>query len=86
MEQSVLVQNQPGNHGKRWSRSGMVVETGPGPRQYDVRMDGSRNVSIRNKKFLRSFTEVADMMAEDVVPSSPVQFHSNIRMIVRLLT
>ena len=53
-----------------------------------VRMDGSRNVSIRNKKFLRSFTEVADMKAEDVVPSSPVQFHSNIRMmrIVRLLT
>ena len=60
----------------------------PGPRQYDVRMDGSRNVSIRNEKFLRSFTEVADMMAEDDVSSSPVQFHSNIRMmrIVRLLT
>ena len=32
-----------------------MVETGPGPRQYTVRMDGSRNVSIRNRKFLRPF-------------------------------
>ena len=27
-----------------------VGETGPGPRQYAVRMDGSRNVSIRNRE------------------------------------
>ena len=70
--QSVLVQNQAGNHGKRWARTGTVVETGPGPRQYAVRMDGSRNVSIRNRKFLRPFSGVADMMAEDVAHNSPV--------------
>ena len=64
--QAVLVQNQAGNHGKRLARTGTVVETGPGPRQYAVRMDGSRNVSIGNRKFLRTFTMVADMMAEDV--------------------
>ena len=40
------VQNQAGNHGKRWARTGTVVEVGPGPRQYAVRMDGSRNVSL----------------------------------------
>ena len=74
MGQSVLVQNQAGNHGKRWSRSGTVVETGPGPRQYAVRMDGSRNVSIRNRKFLRIFTGVADMMTND----DPQQ-HPNVR-------
>ena len=66
--QSVLVQNQAGNHGKRWARTGTVVEIGPGPTQYAVRMDGSRNVSIRNRKFLRTFNGVADMMAEAVVP------------------
>ena len=31
--QSVLVQNQAGNYGKRWARTGTVVEAGPGPRQ-----------------------------------------------------
>ena len=56
--QSVLVKNQAGNHGKRWARTGTVIETGPGSRQYAVRMDGSRNVSIRNRKFLRTFTGV----------------------------
>ena len=66
--QSVMVQNQAGNHGKRWARTGTVVEIGPGPRQYAVRMDRSRNVSIRNKKFLRTFNGVADMMADLIVP------------------
>ena len=51
-------------------------------------MDGSRNVSIRNRnrKFLRLFTGLADVMAEDVVPSSPVpQFRRNIRMMEQML-
>ena len=78
--QSVLVQNQSGNHGKRWARTGTVVETGPGPRQYAVRMDGSRNVSIRNRKFLRPFTGVADLMADQDAPSDAVlQQHSDKR-------
>ena len=70
--QSVLVQNQSGNHGKRWAKTGTVVETGPGPRQYAVRMDGSRNVSLRNRKYLRSFTGVSDIMADDVVHSNTI--------------
>ena len=37
-----------------------------------MRMDGSRNVSIRNRKFLRTFTGVTDMMAENVPEQSPV--------------
>ena len=78
--QSVLVQNQSGNHGKRWARTGTVVETGPGPRQYAVRMDGSRNVSIRNRKFLRPFTGVADMMADnDALDDTVPQQHSDDR-------
>ena len=52
--------------------TGVVVETGPGLKQYAVRTDGSRNVSIRNRKFLRTFTGVADIMAEDVPQQHPV--------------
>ena len=48
----------------RW----LKFEIGPGLRQYAVRMDGSRNVSIRNRKFLRTFNGVADMMADAIVP------------------
>ena len=69
MGQSVLVQNQAGNHGKRWARTGTVVEAGP--RQYSVRVDGSRNGSIRNRNFLKTFKRVADMMAEDVPQQHP---------------
>ena len=58
--QSVKVQNQAGNYDKRWARTGTVVEVGPGLRQYAVRMDGSRNVTLRNRKFLRTFNGVAD--------------------------
>ena len=69
--QSVFVLNQAGNHGKRWSRSGTLVEIGPGQRQYAVRMDGSRNVSIRNRKFLRTYIGVADLMSDDVPQQHP---------------
>ena len=42
-----------------------MVKTGPGTRQYHVRMDGSRNVSVRNKQFLRKFKGVSDFLAAD---------------------
>ena len=42
-------------------------------------MDGSRNVSIRNWKFLRSFTGVADIMAEDIDHGNAIpQQHSGL--------
>ena len=34
-------------------------------------MNGSRNVTIRNRKFLKTFTGVADMMADDVPQQHP---------------
>ena len=50
----VMVQNQSGNHPLRWDRRGVVVST-EGYDQYKVRIDGSRNVTRRNRKFLRVF-------------------------------
>ena len=57
---SVRIQNQTGNHPSRWDRTGVVIETGPGPRQYYVRTDGSARVSLRNRKFLHKCITVAD--------------------------
>ena len=50
----VRVQNQVGPHPLKWDRTGTVVEV----RQFDqyvVRLDGSRRVTLRNRKFLRKF-------------------------------
>ena len=66
--QNVLVQNQTGNYPQRWGKTGTVVDRGPGPRQYYIRMDGSRRVSLRNRKFLRKSTAVADLVNQMPVP------------------
>ena len=50
----VMVQDQTGNHPLRWNRRGVVVST-EGFDQYKVRIDGSRNVTKRNRKYLRVF-------------------------------
>ncbi len=50
----VRIQNQVGKEPLRWDKTGIVVEV----RQYDqyvVRVDGSGRVTLRNRKFLRSF-------------------------------
>ena len=49
---AVLVQNQLGNSPRRWDKRGVIVEVLP-HRQYQVMMDGSRTISLRNRKFRR---------------------------------
>ena len=51
---SVMIQNQLGNNPKRWDRQGVVIEILP-YRQYKIRMDGSRRISLRNRQFLRKY-------------------------------
>ena len=51
---SVFVQNQTGNSPKRWDKRGVVVECG-GNDQYKIRLDGSRRVTLRNRRYLRKF-------------------------------
>lgn len=50
-----LIQNQYGNHPKKWDRSGKVVEVYPFD-QYMVLIDGSRRLTKRNRKFLKKYT------------------------------
>ena len=56
--QTVLVQNQTGNHPLQWDRRGVVMEVLPF-RQYKVMLDGSRQLTLRERKFLRAFTPVS---------------------------
>ena len=49
---SVSVQNQTGNRPRKWSSTGSIDEVMP-HRQYKVMLDGSRHVTLRNRRFLR---------------------------------
>ena len=50
------IQNQTGNHPKRWDRSGTVVEV-LGHDSYNMKVDGSGRLTRRNRQFLRQFVE-----------------------------
>ena len=52
---SVLVQNQVGNHPSKWDITGVVVESRDHD-QYVVKVDGSGRMTLRNRKFLKRIT------------------------------
>ena len=54
----VSIQNQHGNKPKRWSNTGKVVEVLP-HRKYQVMIDGSKRLTLRNRKFLRRIPATA---------------------------
>ncbi len=68
---SVQVQNQTGNHPGKWNRTGIVTTVLPN-RQYHIVMDGSRRVTLRNRRFLRKILPVsrntADLTTDMVLP------------------
>ncbi len=51
----VQIQNQSGNRPNKWYNTGIVSECLPN-RQYSVVVDGSRRVTLRNRRFLRKIT------------------------------
>ena len=52
--QYVIIQNQHGPHPLRWDRTGLVVECKPYD-QYVVKVHGSNRLTLRNRRFLRSY-------------------------------
>ena len=62
------VQNQHGNHPKKWCNTGTVVEALPN-RQYRVMVDGSRRITLRNRKFLRKLD--TPPVRPSVIPLNP---------------
>ena len=57
----VLVQNQTGPKSNKWEQSGVVVELN-GYDQYQIKMDGSGRVSLRNRQFLKKIVPVGSMV------------------------
>merc|ERR1711888_275636 len=48
----VIIQNQTGNNPTKWDKTGVVLENKPHS-QVLVRVDGSRRVTLRNRRFIR---------------------------------
>ena len=51
---SVYIQNQVGNSPNKWDKSGKIVEVKPFD-QYNVKVDCSNRLTLRNRRFLRHF-------------------------------
>ena len=52
MGHEVSIQNLVGNHPTKWNRTGLVTEV-LGNDQYNVRVDGSGRITLRNRKHLK---------------------------------
>ena len=68
---SVYVQDQNGPSPKRWSKSGIVVESLPYD-SYLVKLDGSGRLSKRNRIFLRKYTPFSTVN-EEIKPKEGVK-------------
>merc|ERR1711983_680677 len=71
---SVLVQNQVGNHPSKWDITGVVVEAREHD-QYVVKVDGSGRMTLRNRKFLKKITPYSmtkHVKDSDTQPKPPV--------------
>ena len=72
---AVQVQNQAGNHPNKWMRTGIIVNALP-HRQYQVIVDGSRRITLRNRRFLRKILPICrkkvDFSSDGGVPVPPM--------------
>merc|ERR1712208_53580 len=55
MSDVALVHNQVGRRGKKWDKTGVVIEVLDHD-QYRIRMDGSGRPTLRYRRFLKPFT------------------------------
>ena len=62
------VQNQTGNHPRRFDKTGMVVEVLQFD-QYRLKMDGSGRITLRNRGFLRKYEPL--LRSPSPLPPSP---------------
>ena len=73
------IQNQTGNHPKRWDRSGTVVEA-HGNDSYSLKVDGTGRVTRRNRRYLRHFTpaspDITSRVRTPLPAHTPPKLHS----------
>ena len=68
----VFIQNQVGNNPRRWERTGTIVETKEHD-QYNVKVDGTGRLTLRNRRFLRQFSPITRDQPSSVThpPTTP---------------
>ena len=68
-----LIQNQTGNNRTKWDRTGSVVEARDHD-QYLIKVDGSGRLTLRNRRFLRTYTPVSSSInvPTNIAPSGEV--------------
>ena len=77
---TVMVQNQTGNHPLRWDKRETIVKY-KGFDQYQVMIDGSRRLTRRNRRYLRMFTPFhtnKSVICSDACSVPPMAIVSNI--------
>ena len=79
----VFIQNQVGNHPRRWERTGKVVEAKDHD-QYTVRVDGTGRVTLRNRRFLRSFTPITRTAPTQTSQPTPPKENMRSKSLTRL--
>ena len=69
---AVAVENQKGRYPKKWDKTGVVVENMDHDKVL-VRMDGSRRLTTRNRRFVKKIISPRDLPDQNVVqnPSVP---------------
>jgi len=72
----VIVQNQTGNKPLRWDKTGTVVKVN-GFDQYEVRTDGSRKITLRNRKFLRKIDKPKVRILKNLTDIQPEEENIN---------
>merc|ERR1711954_52367 len=74
---AVAVQNQKGRFPKKWDKTGVVVENMDHDKVL-VRMDGSRRLTTRNRRFVKKIISPRDLPDQNVVqnPSVPDMIES----------
>ena len=61
---TVCVQDQSGNHPKRWNRTGVIVEV-QDHNKYVVKIHGSGRATTRNRKYLKPITPYEDIFTQN---------------------
>ena len=64
----VFIQNQVGHNPRRWERTGTVMEVKDYD-QYNVKVDGTGRLTLRNRRFLRSFSPIVRTPPTLITPS-----------------
>ena len=72
----MLIQNQTGNHPRRWEKTGRVVEALDN-RQFRVKVDGSNRITLRNRRFLKRISPIADLHPAPHYPQLPSTYSSS---------